>query len=67
MALTDATIRNAKPIDGNTLKLSDGEGLQLWVRPSGSKTWNLAYRLAGKQKKLTIGNFPAIGLKAARQ
>jgi len=55
-----------KPKIGKTLKLSDGGGLQLWVQPSGSKLWNLAYRFAGKQRKLAIGSYPAIGLKEAR-
>jgi hypothetical protein len=43
-----------------------GGGSQLWVHPSGSKLWNLAYRFAGKQRKLAIGSYPAIGLKEAR-
>jgi integrase len=48
------------------LKLSDGEGLQLWVKPSGAKLWNLAYRFDGKQRKLAIGPYPRISLKDAR-
>jgi Arm DNA-binding domain len=47
--LTDSAIRAAKPRTAQTVKLSDGGGLQLWVQPSGSKLWNLAYRFAGKQ------------------
>lgn len=66
MALTDTAIRNAKSSD-KTVKLSDGEGLQLWVTPGGSKLWRLAYRVDGKQKKLSIGAYPAIDLKTARQ
>ncbi|WP_442755868.1 tyrosine-type recombinase/integrase [Methylocystis sp. JAN1] len=65
MPLSDAAIRAAKP-RSKVLKLSDGGGLQLWVLPSGVKSWNFAYRFAGKQKKLTIGQYPAIGLKEAR-
>ncbi len=64
--LTDSAIRAAKPKTGRTAKLSDGGGLQLWVQPSGSKLWNLAYRFAGKQRKLAIGSYPGIGLKEAR-
>ncbi len=64
--LTDSAIRAAKLKTGQTLKLSDGGGLQLWVQPSGSKLWNLAYRFAGKQRKLAIGSYPSIGLKEAR-
>ena len=64
--LTDSAIRAAKSKTGQTVKLSDGGGLQLWVQPSGSKLWNLAYRFAGRQRKLAIGSYPGIGLKEAR-
>ncbi|MGH6800748.1 MAG: tyrosine-type recombinase/integrase, partial [Methylocella sp.] len=64
--LTDSAIRAAKSKTGQTVKLSDGGGLQLWVQPSGSKLRNLAYRFAGKQRKLAIGSYPSIGLKEAR-
>ncbi|MGB6326211.1 MAG: Arm DNA-binding domain-containing protein, partial [Methylocella sp.] len=64
--LTDSAIRAAKPKTGQTVKLSDGGGLQLWVQPSGSKLWNLAYRFARKQRKFSIGSYPGIGLKEAR-
>jgi integrase len=64
--LTDSAIRAAKSKTGQIVKLSDGGGLQLWVQPSGSKLWNLAYRFAGKQRKLAIGSYPRVGLKEAR-
>src|SRR5271166_26557 len=66
MPLTDRQIRNASAPAGRVMKLSDGEGLQLWVKPSGAKLWNLAYRFDGKQRKLAIGPFPRISLKDAR-
>lgn len=66
MPLTDVAIRNAKPRD-KVAKLSDGEGLQLWVMPNGSKLWRLAYRIDGKQKKLAIGPYPEIDLRTARE
>lgn len=65
MPLTDIAIRNAKPRE-RTVKLSDGGGLQLWVEPKGAKLWRLAYRFDGKQKKLAIGPYPAVDLRAAR-
>ena len=40
MPLTDKQICNASAPAGRVMKLSDGEGLQLWVKPSGSKLWN---------------------------
>ena len=66
MALTDLAIRSAKPTNA-LQKISDGEGLQLWVQPNGSKLWRMAYRFAGKQKTLAIGTYPAIGLSDARK
>ncbi|RTL77534.1 MAG: DUF4102 domain-containing protein [Bradyrhizobiaceae bacterium] len=70
MALTDIAIRKAKPSE-RAVKFSDGGGLQLWVMPTGAKLWNYAYRFAGKQKKLAIGEYgkaPAgVPLEAARR
>jgi hypothetical protein len=36
MALTDVAIRTLKPTD-KLQKISEGEGLQLWVMPVGSR------------------------------
>ena len=66
MKLTDKRVQNARPVAGKVVKLSDGGGLQLWVTPSGGKLWNLAYRFAGKQRKLAIGPYPTFSLKDAR-
>jgi Arm DNA-binding domain len=64
MPLTDVSIRNAKA--GTAIvKLSDGGGLQLWLMPTGSKLWRLAYRFEGKEKKLSIGTRAAITLSRA--
>lgn len=66
MSLSDLAIRQAK--EGPKLrKLSDGGGLQLWIKPSGSKLWCLAYRgTDGKQKKYSIGQYPTVTLQEAR-
>src|SRR5271166_116894 len=66
MPLTDRQIRNASAPAGRVMKLSDGEGLQLWIKPSGAKLWNLAYRFDGRQRKLAIGLYPRVSLKDAR-
>ena len=58
-------LRKAKPGE-KPLKLSDGGGLYLEVQPSGSKYWRLKYRIAGVEKRLSLGVYPAIGLKEAR-
>lgn len=66
MPLTDTQIRNARPSEARVVKLSDGEGLQLWIKPTGAKLWNLAYRFDRKQRKLAIGPYPRVSLKDAR-
>jgi integrase len=66
MALTDAKIRSAKTGD-KIRKLSDGKGLQLCLMPTGGKLWRWAYRYEGKQRTLSLGAYPTIGLSKARE
>ena len=63
--LTDLKVRSTKPSE-RLVKLSDGDGLQLWVMPTGAKYWRLAYRLGGKQKLLALGSYPQTSLAEAR-
>jgi len=67
MKLTDTHIRNLKPIPGKDKKYTDGWGLFLFVTKAGTKIWRLAYRFHNKQKVLTIGPYPLIGLREARE
>lgn len=68
MPLTDTAARNAKPSpDGKDIKLSDGGGLYLLVKPAGQKYWRLNYRYMGKQKTLAAGVYPITTLKDARE
>jgi integrase len=66
MALTDTTIRNAKPA-AKPVKLFDERGLFLIVTPTGGKWWRLKYRFEGKEKLLSLGTYPDVGLKDARE
>ena len=66
MALTDTTIRNAKPGD-KPAKLFDERGLFLLVTPTGGKWWRLKYRHEGKEKLLSLGTYPDVSLKDARE
>jgi integrase len=66
MPLTDTAIRNAKP-GAKPLRLFDGGGLYLEVAPAGGKWWRLKYRIAGKEKRLSLGTYPDVGLKEARE
>lgn len=65
MPLTDTAIRKAKPAD-KPRKLFDGGGLYLEVAPSGGKWWRLKYRHAGKEKRISLGTYPDVPLKDAR-
>ncbi len=57
----------SKAAPGNTpIKLSDGGGLYLLVTPSGGKLWRLKYRFEGKEKTLSIGQYPVVTLADAR-
>ena len=64
--LTDTDIRNAKP-KSKPYKLFDGGGLFLLVTPTGGKLWRLKYLIGGKEKLLSVGVYPAVSLKDARQ
>lgn len=66
MALTDTSIKNTK-LTEKTQKLFDGRGLYLEVTPKGSKRWRFKYRFMGKEKLLSVGLYPEISLKVARE
>jgi integrase len=66
MALTDKTIRAARHGE-KTQRLFDGGGLYLELSPSGGKWWRLKYRFTGKEKRLSLGVYPHVVLKQARE
>ena len=66
--LTVKALENLKP-GAARREVPDGHtrGLFYVLQPSGSASWAYRYRFAGKPKKLTLGPYPAIDLKASRQ
>lgn len=66
MPLTDTRIKAAKPTD-KVYKIYDAEGLYIEVPPTGSKRWRFKYRINGKEKRISLGIYPEIGLKDARE
>ncbi|MDR0781899.1 MAG: integrase arm-type DNA-binding domain-containing protein [Pseudomonadales bacterium] len=66
--LTASEVENAKP-QAKPYKLRDGGGLFLLVTPTGGKWWRLEYRrpTTGARNTLSLGTFPAVSLKQARQ
>lgn len=65
MPLTDTAIRQAKPA-AKSVRMFDSGGLYLEVAPSGGKWWRLKYRHADKEKRMSLGVYPAVSLKDAR-
>lgn len=63
--LNDRAIKLAEP-KAKPYKMSDGLGLYLEVQPTGSRYWRFKYLFAGKQKRIALGVYPEISLKAAR-
>ena len=66
MPLTEIAIKKIEATD-KPFKLSDGGGLFLLVQPNGAKYWRLKYRFAGKEKTLSLGVYPEVSLKKARE
>lgn len=66
MPLTDTTIRNAKP-GVKPIKLYDERGLFLIVTPTGGKWWRFRFKFDGKEKLLSLGIYPDVSLKDARE
>lgn len=63
--LKPAKIDNAKPRD-RAYPLTDGGGLYIEVMPGGSKVWRFKYHRDGKREKVTLGQYPALGIMEAR-
>jgi integrase len=66
MPLTDTAVKSAKPTD-KTQRLFDAGGLYLEISPAGGKWWRLKYRFGGKEKRLSLGVYPDVSLKDARE
>ena len=66
-ALTTRAVETTKP-GQERREIPDRHmpGLYLVVQPSGAKSWAVRYRHAGTPRKHTLGAYPAIDLKAAR-
>jgi hypothetical protein len=63
--LTDLQCRKAKSA-AKPYKMTDGGGLHLFVTPAGGKHWRYRYEFEGREKVLTIGPCPSVGLTDAR-
>lgn len=67
MALTETAIRALKP-QAKPYKVADEKGLYLLVTPAGGRLWKLKFRNGmGAEKKLSLGAYPDLSLKDARE
>jgi len=66
--LTPSAVQNAKP-QPKPYKLADERGMYLLVKPDGARWWRFDYRRpdAGKRNTLSLGTFPDVSLKRARE
>ena len=63
--LKDDVVRKAAGRE-KPYKLTDAQGLHLFVTPSGGKSWRYKYRFGGKERRIVFGGYPEISLRQAR-
>jgi integrase len=65
--LSASAVRDAKP-QATAHKLRDARGMYLLVKPTGSRWWRFDYRRpgTGKRNTLSLGTYPDVSLKQAR-
>jgi integrase len=65
MPLTDTAVRQAKPREKD-YSISDSAGLSLFVASKGSKSWHFRFSWHGQQPRISLGTYPEISLREAR-
>ena len=63
--LTDAALKHLKPKEKN-YKVTDRDGMYVLVRPSGTFSFQLDYRMNGRRETVTFGKYGPSGLSLAR-
>jgi integrase len=73
MPLSDIKVKSLKAgikpdgsITSKSYRVTDERGLYLEVTPKGGKRWRFKYRFGGKEKLLSLGIYPDVSLKEAR-
>lgn len=64
--LTALKAKSLKPA-AKTKRYSDGRGLYLVVKPSGTKSWILRVAIDGRRTDLGLGSYPDVSLARARE
>ncbi|MEL6823472.1 MAG: Arm DNA-binding domain-containing protein [Calditrichota bacterium] len=67
--LTDAKLKAVKTPSKGQVELADNDcvGLRFVKGSTGKSRWIVRKRVAGKFRKITLGDYPGIGLSKARQ
>ncbi len=65
MALSNAAVKAARP-RSRAYKMFDERGLFLFVAPTGLRAWRMRYRIGGREKLLSLGQWPDVQLVDAR-
>jgi integrase len=67
--LTAAAVEKLLPPEAGRSEVHDAEvrGLILRVSYSGVKSWSFTYRVRGQPRRLTLGQYPGVNLKLARE
>lgn len=66
MPISNTAATNAKPKE-QPYTITDGFGLSLYIPTNGSKLWRFRYRFDSKQQMISLGAFPKISIKEARE
>ena len=66
MYLSDSKCKQAE-FKERPYKLTDGDGMYLFVTHRRSKLWRMDYRVGDKRKTLSLGPYPEVSLKEARE
>ena len=64
--LTDMTVRQAKAT-GKPYTIADFDGLSLFVAANGAKTWHFRYTWVGRRVRISLGCYPELSLREARE
>ncbi|WP_459868770.1 tyrosine-type recombinase/integrase [Halomonas shantousis] len=67
--LTAAAVSKLPPPDSGRKEVYDAEvpGLTLRITASGVRSWSFTYRKNNKSRRLTLGQYPGVSLKLARE
>ena len=65
MKFSDNYIKNLQP-ESSWLEKIESSGLGLRITPSGNKSWFYRFTYNGKRFKMSLGKYPAVSLKDAR-